>query len=70
MIDITSLNNFIATAKKFTTTKKILLMVATLAALAFLLFGCSTNRSFSVSVDKAEKVNVHYTDSIGATNPL
>lgn len=62
--------NLIAIAKKFTNLKKILLMVAVLAALAFFLFGCSTNRSFSVSVDKAEKVNVHYTDSISATNPL
>lgn len=62
--------NLLAAAKKFTTLKKILLMVATLAALAFFLFGCSSHRSFSVSVDKAEKVNVQYTDSIDANSPF
>lgn len=62
--------NLIAIAKKFTTRKKILLMVAILAALAFLLYSCSSHRSFSVSVDKAEKVNVQYTDSIDANSPF
>lgn len=67
---IDEVKNLIATAKKFSTLKKILLMVAFLAALAFFLFGCSSHRSFSVSVDKAEKVNVQYTDSIDANSPL
>lgn len=67
---IDDFKNLIAIAKKFTTLKKILLMVATLAALAFFLFGCSSHRSFTVSVDKAEKVNVQYTDSIDANSPF
>lgn len=62
--------NLIAIAKKFTTRKKIMLMVAILAALAFLLDSCSSHRSFTVSVDKAEKVNVQYTDSIDANSPF
>lgn len=70
MIDYNLFKNFIASAKNFTLLKKILLMVAVLAAIAFFLFGCSSHRSFSVSVDKAEKVNVQYTDSVDATNPL
>lgn len=69
-MNIEKIKNFLAQASKFTTRKKILLMVAVLAALAFLLDSCSSHRSFTVSVDKAEKVNVQYTDSIDATNPF
>lgn len=64
---------FFRSASKWSVAKRVLLIIAVLAAIIFALFGstsCSSHRSFTVSVDKAEKVNVQYTDSIDATSPL
>ncbi len=49
---------------------RILTLVAIVALLICAFFAsCSSHRNFSVSVDKADKVNVNYTDSINATFP-
>lgn len=70
---LTKLVEFFRSASSWSVTKRVLLIIAVIAALGFLLFGsvsCSSHRSFSVTVDKAEKVNVQYTDSIDANSPL
>lgn len=70
---ISKLVEFFRSASTWSVTKRILFIIAVIATLGFLLFGslsCSSHRSFSVSVDKAEKVNVQYTDSIDANSPL
>lgn len=57
-------------AKSGSTLKKVLLLLAALAALGFCLASCTTTRSMSVSVEKAEKVNIHMLDSINAASPF
>lgn len=57
-------------AKSGSTLTKVLLIIALAAAVAFLVSGCSTNRTFSVSVDKADSVKVNYADSTTANYPM
>lgn len=60
-------------AEKFSLTKRILIILAVCLGLAAALFGgssCSSTRSMSVTVDKAEKVDIHLKDSINAQVPM
>lgn len=51
---------------------KVLTYLSIIFALAALIFfaSCSTSRHMSVTIDKAEKVDVHLKDSIGTLNPF
>lgn len=60
----------IAKAKSGSTLTKVLLIIAIVAAVGFLITGCSTHRQFNVSVDKADSVKINYTDSVSASYPL
>lgn len=64
---------FFRSASSWSVAKRILLIIAVLAAMCFALFGstaCTSHRSMSVSVDKAEKVNINLTDSINGQIPF
>lgn len=51
-------------------TSKILLILAVVAALAFCLSGCTSTRNMSLTIDKAENVQVNMTDSVTAAYPV
>lgn len=51
-------------------TAKRIIFVAVVAAITWLLVGCTSTRSMAVSVDKAEKVEIHLTDSLQGTLPF
>ena len=51
-------------------TSKILLILAVVAALAFALTSCTSTRNMSLTIDKAESVNVNMTDSVTAVYPV
>lgn len=50
--------------------KGLALLAAALLAAVYLFCSCTSTRSMSVSVDKAEKVDIHLTDSINGQMPL
>lgn len=50
--------------------KKILLTLAVIAALAFALSSCTSTRNMSLTIDKAENVQVNMTDSVTAAYPV
>lgn len=49
---------------------KVIFCIITFLAFVLILFGCSSTRTVSLSVDKAEKVEFNMNDSIGAYYPL
>lgn len=49
--------------------RKIILLAVAIIGACLLFEACTASRSFSVSIDKAENVNVSYTDSTNAVYP-
>lgn len=50
--------------------KGLALLAAALLAAVYLFCSCTSTRSMSVSVDKAEKVDIHLTDSVNGQIPM
>lgn len=64
------LKDFFGKAKKFSLVKKVLLVATIVLALVYALTSCTSTRSMAVTVDKAEKVDIHLTDSINGQLPF
>lgn len=67
---ITFLSEFFGRASSYSVLKKTLLVLCVAAAVAFAVCSCTSMRSTSVTVDKAEKVDIQITDSIAGKMPI
>lgn len=69
-IDAELFKTVLSAAKALSTPKKVILVVLITLAAVFCLSSCTSTRTMSVSVDKAEKVNINLTDSINGQLPF
>lgn len=69
-MELQKIKDFFSTAKTFTPFKKGLIIVIVLLGLIYALCSCTSMRSTSVRVDKAEKVDINVTDSIAGSLPM
>lgn len=67
---LNKLIEFLGKVKTLSLAKRLIFVLTVVLALLFFLVSCSSHRSFSVSVDKAEKVEVNNADSIDAVWPF
>lgn len=68
-MDIQKIKEFFASAKSFSPFKKVLIVLIVVLGLIYALSSCTSMRSTSVRVDKAEKVDINVTDSISGVYP-
>lgn len=60
---------YLSKAKYLSTPKKVILVLLVTLAAIFCLCSCTSYRSTSVTVDKAEKVDINVKDSINSVYP-
>lgn len=68
-MDLQQIKEFFRNARTFSPLKKGLIIVIVLLGLIYALCSCTSMRSTSVRVDKAEKVDINVTDSISGVYP-
>lgn len=67
-----NLDKLVSWISTLPTPGRVLTYIALIAIIAVIVFfsSCSSTRSMSVSVDKAEKVDIHLKDSLGTAIPF
>lgn len=63
-------SSLISWTRSVSPTMRIILIIIVALASAVIMFSCTSSRNISVTVDKAEKVDIHVSDSINAVNPF
>lgn len=69
-MDLTTIKTLIAKAQSLSLGRKVILVILIALAAIFAVTSCTSTRSMAVTVDKAEKVDIHLTDSINGQLPM
>lgn len=69
-MNATQIKEIITSLASLSTFRRVIIVVLVSLAVVCALFGCTSMRSTSVRVDKAEKVDINVTDSIAGSLPM
>ncbi|MDE5568269.1 MAG: hypothetical protein K2J12_07485 [Muribaculaceae bacterium] len=70
MTTLDKIVDYIRNLRGASTLKKVLFVLALVAAVVYALTSCTSTRNMSLTIDKAESVNVNMTDSVTAVYPV
>lgn len=70
MTTLEKIIDYIRNLRGASTLKKVLFVIAFVVALVYALTSCTSTRNMTLSIDKAENVQVNMTDSVTAAYPV